>query len=129
MITYILIATTPFDDITAQLVHMKIPASFVLTLTMTYRYIYSILQDAKTMSAAYLLRNPNAKAIDLKDMGSFVGHLLVNSFNESQRVYDCMICRGYDLSNSYLRCEKFETDNVFLLMMFISVMILVKVVV
>ncbi|MCD7892455.1 MAG: cobalt ECF transporter T component CbiQ [Erysipelotrichaceae bacterium] len=129
MITYILITTTPFDQITAELIHIKIPSTFVLSLTMTYRYIYSLLYDAKTMSGAYLLRNPNMKAIDLKDMGSFIGHLLVNSFNKSQRVYECMLCRGYNIETSYLRCEKFEIDNVFLLMMFISLMIIVKVVI
>ncbi len=129
MITYLLITTTPFDQITAELIHIKIPSTFVLSLTMTYRYIYSLLYDAKTMSASYLLRNPNVKAIDLKDMGSFIGHLLVNSFNKSQRIYECMLCRGYNVETSYLRCEKFEIDNVFLLMMFMSLMIIVKVII
>ncbi|MCD7808478.1 MAG: energy-coupling factor transporter transmembrane protein EcfT [Erysipelotrichaceae bacterium] len=129
MTSYILIATTPFDQITGELIHIKIPSTFVLSLTMTYRYIYSLLYDAKTMSASYLLKNPQVKGIDLKDMGSFVGHLLVNSFNKSQHVYECMLCRGYNIETSYQRYEKFDIDNIFLLMMFMSFMIIVKVMV
>lgn len=129
MITYILITTTPFDHLTSQLIHIKVPSTFVLSLTMTYRYIYTLLDEAKTMSMAYLLRNPNVQGINIKDMGSFVGHLLIHSMNESQYVYECMLCRGYDIQNSYQRCEKFEIDNVFLIMMFVSFMVIVKVII
>ncbi len=128
MMTYLLISTTSFDVITSELIHIKIPAPLVLSITMTYRYIFTFLIEAKNMSIAYSLRNPNSQGIDIKNMGSFIGHLLIKSMNESSRIYDAMKCRGYDITKSYRKCEDFEVENIFLLMMIISFLIIVKVI-
>lgn len=127
-IAYLLISTTSFDALASELVHLKIPSFFVLQLTMTYRYIFVFLKEAQIMSKSYLLRNPKSRAIDFKDMGSFVGHLLICSMNKSQHIYDCMKCRGFDVKKIYTNYRPFELDNVFLLMMMVGIMILIKVV-
>jgi len=49
------------------------------------------------MSVAYSLRNFNRKGIEMRDMGSFSGQLLLRSFNRAERVYNSMKCRGYAL--------------------------------
>lgn len=127
-VTYLLIATTSFDALVSELIYLKIPSLFVLQLTMTYRYIFTFLKEAKTMSQAYLLRSPQSKAIELKDMGSFIGHLLIRSMNESLHVYDCMKCRGFDVYKIYTHHQPFELENIFLLMIVFGVMLLIKVV-
>lgn len=126
--TYLLIITTSFDVITSQLIYMKVPPFFVLQLTMTYRYIFVFLNEAHHMSQAYLLRCPDVKAIQMKDIGSFIGHLLVKSMNESQHIYQCMKCRGFDIATTYQRYQVLDSENRYLLMMMVSVMIMIKVV-
>ena len=128
-ITFLLIATTKFDVIASELVHIKVPAIFVLQLIMTYRYIFVLIDEAGTMSRAYGLRHPTSKAIDFKDMGSFVGSLLIRSFKQSNDIYDAMKCRGFNIKTTYTRYVKFESENYFLLMMILAFMIIIKVVV
>lgn len=127
-VAYILISTTSFDSLASELVYLKMPSLFVLQLTMTYRYIFVFLKEAQTMSKAYILRSPQSKAIELKDMGSFIGHLLICSMNKSQNIYNCMKCRGFDIKKTYTNHQTFEIENVFLLMMIVAIMIIIKVV-
>ena len=92
MAVFLLMATTKFDSITCELVHLKIPSIFVLQLVMIYRYIFVLVEEALTMIQAYQLKNPQSKGIAFKDMGSFVGSLLVRSFERSNEVYNAMKC-------------------------------------
>ncbi len=48
-------------DLSDQLVRLKVPPVMVSVLTMTYRYISTLLDEASSMSAAYALRSPNAR--------------------------------------------------------------------
>lgn len=127
-IIFILIATTGFEAIACELVHIKVPAIFVLQLLMTYRYIFLLVDEAHQMSKAYLLRNPGQKGIEMKDMGSFLGSLLIRSFRRSQDIYKCMITRGFDIKKAYVNYQYFETENYFLLLMEIGFFMIIKVV-
>lgn len=127
-IIFILIATTGFEAIACELVHIKVPAIFVLQLLMTYRYIFLLVDEAHQMSKAYLLRNPGQKGIEMKDMGSFLGSLLIRSFRRSQDIYKCMITRGFDIKKAYVNYQYFETENYFLLLMEIGFFMIIRVV-
>lgn len=127
-IAYLLIVTTSFDALASELIYIKIPAIFVLQLTMTYRYIFVFLKEAQTLTKAYLLRSPYSRAIELKDMGSFIGHLLVGSMNQSLHIYDCMKCRGFDVKKTYTRHTSFELENIFLFMMMLSFIVFIRMV-
>lgn len=128
MAVFLLMATTKFDRITCELVHLKIPSIFVLQLVIIYRYIFLLVEEALTMIQAYQLKSPYVKGIAFKDMGSFVGSLLVRSFERSNEVYAAMKCRGFDVRQSYLDYVSFEVDNYFLLMMAIGFLVMIKVV-
>jgi cobalt/nickel transport system permease protein len=91
----ILIATTPFNDICALLTGKRGLGVIGLQLSMTYRYIGVLVDEAQRMWIAYALRAPGAKAIRMKDMGSFLGQLLLRSFDRAERVYNAMKCRGF----------------------------------
>ena len=92
----ILVATTNSFTLFAQLRSFKIPKIFVLTIMMTYRYIFVLLQEAGNMMKAYALRAPDEKGIKMKDMGSFVGQLLLRCIDRSEQVYAAMQCRGFN---------------------------------
>jgi len=95
MAVLILVATTPMQELSAQLMRMKVPSVIVLVIMMTYRYISILLLEASSMITAYKLRSPKAKGIRLGDMGSFVGQLLLRTMDRAARVYAAMKCRGY----------------------------------
>jgi len=97
MAVLVLVAVTPFSEITYSMRRLKIPHIFVIMFEMTYRYIGVLFEEAYSMYIAYTMRSPNAKGIRMRDMGSFTGQLLVRSVDRADRVYIAMKCRGYAL--------------------------------
>ncbi|MDR3356887.1 MAG: cobalt ECF transporter T component CbiQ [Spirochaetaceae bacterium] len=91
----ILMATTPFNEVCALLTRRRGLAVIGLQLSLTYRYIDVLLGEAQRMWTAYALRAPGAKAVRIADMGSFLGQLLLRSFDRAERVYNAMKCRGF----------------------------------
>ena len=96
----LLVAATPFWDLSDQLRRMRFPSVFISLFEMTYRYIGTLLEEASTMYTAYLLRSPSRKGLEMRHMGSFVGQLLIRSYDRAERVYNAMQCRGYAMRNS-----------------------------
>jgi cobalt/nickel transport system permease protein len=47
------------------------------------------------MLTAYVLRSPGQRGIRMKDAGSFLGQLILRSFDRADRVYQAMKCRGF----------------------------------
>lgn len=70
---------------------------------LTYRYISVLLEQVSNMYTAYILRAPAAKGIKMKDMGVFVGQLLLKSFDRAESIYVAMKCRGYDGNYLYAK--------------------------
>jgi cobalt/nickel transport system permease protein len=91
----ILAAVTPFDQLAAQLRRLRVPGIFVTLFEMTYRYIGVLLEETSSMNTAYMLRSTEHKGLQMKHMGSFVGQLLIRSFDRAERIYSAMKCRGY----------------------------------
>lgn len=96
-VVLILVATTPFYELTATLRAFHVPEIFVTMFEITYRYIGTLVEEASSQACAYHLRSPNQNGIQMKHMGSFVGGLLLRSFDRAGRVYSAMKCRGYAL--------------------------------
>ena len=96
MSVYILVATTSMEDIFNSLRKIKIPKVIVVQLLLSYRYISVILQEVSNMYTAYSLRSGNIKGINIKDMGTFLGQVLLKSFSRAEEIYIAMKCRGFD---------------------------------
>lgn len=96
----ILVAVTPFHQLADQLRRMHVPDIFVTLFEMTYRYLGTLLDEASTMYTAYMLRSTEHKGLQMRHMGSFVGQLLIRSFDRAERVYSAMKCRGYGMSDN-----------------------------
>lgn len=93
----LLIAVTPFADLTVELRRCRVPEMLITLFEMTYRYIGVLLGETSSMSTAYSLRHTNARGIEMRHMGSFVGSLLLRCFDRANRIYSAMKCRGYGL--------------------------------
>lgn len=92
----LLIATTPFAEITRGFAALRVPKLLCLQLGMTYRYLSVLLEEATTMLTAYTLRARDQKGIRMRDIGSFLGQLILRSFDRAERVYQAMMCRGFE---------------------------------
>ena len=96
----ILVAVTPFSELTAQLRRMHVPALFVRLFEMIYRYISVLAEEASTMLTSYRLRAGGAQWPEIKYFGAFTGQLLLRSVDRAERVYHAMLCRGYTLDRT-----------------------------
>lgn len=90
----ILIGVTSFSDITSELRRMHIPHVLVSVLEMAYRYIAVLVEESTNMSNAYKLRS-NSKGVSIKHTGSFIGQLLIRSYDKANRIFGAMKCRHY----------------------------------
>jgi cobalt/nickel transport system permease protein len=91
----LLLATTPLAAVSGQLAAWHVPKVLCLSLVMTYRYVSVLLGEASTMYTAYALRAPGGKGILMRHMGSFLGQLILRSFDRAERVHQAMKCRGF----------------------------------
>ncbi|MDR1636525.1 MAG: energy-coupling factor transporter transmembrane protein EcfT [Treponema sp.] len=91
----LLIATTPFYEIAECITAPPAFRVLGLEIILTMRYIATLLDEAEAMWTAYALRSPGARAVRMKDMGAFMGQLLLRSFDRAERVFCAMKCRGF----------------------------------
>ncbi len=117
MAALLLVATTPVRELTGAMQTLRVPRIFITVFEMTYRYLGTLFEEASALHTAYLLRSAQQKGVELRHMGSFIGSLLLRSFDRAERVYDAMKCRGYALGHAYAKRRAFiKTDVVFCLL-------------
>ncbi|MFH0783018.1 MAG: cobalt ECF transporter T component CbiQ [Pseudomonadota bacterium] len=101
-----LFATAPFSVTLAALSHLGIPASIGQMVLLSHRYIFVFLQEMIRMYRGMRVRGfvPTSDIATMNAMGNFLGMLFVRSFERTQRVYDAMLCRGYEGSFPSFTC-------------------------
>lgn len=97
MAAMLLVATTPFTELTAQLRRLYVPLIFVMVFEITFRYIGVLFEEAHSMTIAYKLRSGGKKALKIRYMGAFAGQILLRGFDRAESVHAAMCCRGYSL--------------------------------
>jgi cobalt/nickel transport system permease protein len=112
MALLILVGTTPFVQLSAQMRRLKMPDIFVTVFEMIYRYIGVLVHEAHTMNLAYSLRGNGRKSIEMKHIGSFLGQLMLRSTDRAERVYAAMKCRGYAMRDFARAGRKVRVSDV-----------------
>lgn len=95
MMSFLLVATTPFDTICAAMRTAHVPMTLVTLLLLTYRYVGVMTEELAVMTDAYHLRAPGQKGIHFSAWGSFLGQLLLRTMDRAQELYSSMLLRGY----------------------------------
>lgn len=117
MASFLLVATTPFDNICAALRRVHFPATLVTLLLLTYRYVGVMTEELAVMTDAYHLRAPGQKGIHVSAWGSFLGQLLLRSMDRAQELYASMLLRGYHQHFHYAPIKPFRgSDAVYVLL-------------
>ena len=91
----LLMATTKAPQIFACLRGLGLPKILTILLMLSLRYLSVLLGEADRMMRAYRLRSFKAKGIQMRDMGSFAGQLLLRSFDRAEHIYKAMKLRGF----------------------------------
>jgi len=97
MAALLLVATTRFTELMAQLRRLRVPMVFVMVFEMIFRYIGVLFEEIHSMTTAYKLRAANGRALEMRHMGPFLGQLLLRGFDRAERVHAAMRCRGFSL--------------------------------
>ena len=99
----LLTATTPQVELLRALRAVRVPAIIVTIVSMTYRYLFVLADEAHRMLRARQSRSASAGgrsggsvAWRARVTGNMAGSLFVRSLDRSERIYQAMLARGYD---------------------------------
>lgn len=100
----ILVATTGMNDIGAVMMRAGIPSVLVLQLLLLYRYLSLLLEEAYRLEQSYILRiGDKDHGIAPRAWGSLAGSLLLRTYSRAQKIYEAMLCRGFDGKLHFVR--------------------------
>ena len=102
----ILVATTGIDGIGMALLQLKVPRVIVMQLLFMYRYLYVLLEEFVRTMRAHSLRSFQGEGIKPRVWGSLLGQLLLRTVDRAQRIYQAMLCRGFDGEIRLIRQRK-----------------------
>ena len=111
MASFLMMATTPIDNLCAALRQLHVPKMLVTLLLLTYRYVGVMTEELAVMTDAYHLRAPGQKGIHISAWGSFLGQLLLRSMDRAQELYSSMLLRGYHQHFHYADIKPFRTRD------------------
>nr|WP_272943254.1 cobalt ECF transporter T component CbiQ [Spirulina subsalsa] len=97
-VSLVLFGTAPFVGSLKAMRSLGLPKLLVDMALLTYRYLEELAEMAVTMQRAMKLRGFRGDRLskrNLERLAALVGTLLVRSYEQSQRVYQAMILRGY----------------------------------
>ena len=108
----VLVATTGIDAICIALLHLRVPKVIILQLLFMYRYLHVLLEEFVRTIQAYSLRSFHGEGIRFKAWGSLVGQLLMRTMDRAQRIYQAMLCRGFDGEIRIMRTPKLQKTGI-----------------
>ncbi len=108
MASFLLISTTPIDQICSALRKIRVPNLLVTLLLLTYRYISVMIEEVSVMNTAYRLRAPGQRGIHFSAWGSFLGQLILRSMDRADELYSSMQLRGFHGAFHYADTKKAE---------------------
>lgn len=92
----LLTATTPFTDLLAALRRARVPAVFVTTLALLYRYLFVLADETLRMRRARLSRSfDTAHAHRRRALATVAGQLFLRAHDRAGRIFAAMSARGW----------------------------------
>lgn len=92
----LLATTTPFHELAGGLRKLGVPVILVDTLTLTYRYLFVLIEEAARLRRAAAARGYRPRWLGQALLiGRLIGQLFMHSYERAERVYGAMLLRGY----------------------------------
>ncbi|MCR5005402.1 MAG: cobalt ECF transporter T component CbiQ [Clostridiales bacterium] len=124
--SYVLVATTPIEDLCRSLRQIHVPEILVTQLLLTYRYISVLLLEVHRTTQAYSLRAPGQRGVKFKAWGSLAGGLLLRSVDRAQVVYESMLLRGFDGTFRFGKSQPFRSVDIVFGLFWTAVFVLIR---
>ena len=93
--SYLLIVTTPIEQICYALRRIHVPKILVTELLLICRYVLVLLEEADRVTKAYSLRAPGQKGISVRAWGPLLGQMLLRSMDRAGVLYESMRLRSF----------------------------------
>jgi cobalt/nickel transport system permease protein len=88
--------TTPFADLLRVLKAWRMPALLVTTLSLMYRYLFVLVDEAQRMQRARASRTFTPKRRRAwRTMATVISQLFIRSSERAERIYAAMCARGW----------------------------------
>ncbi|MDE5592314.1 MAG: cobalt ECF transporter T component CbiQ [Helicobacter sp.] len=123
--SYLLIATTPIENICHVLKAFHFPNILITQILLLYRYIPLFLLEVKHTLESYSLRSPKTKGIAFRTWGSLVGLILLRSIDRAYEVYQSMCIRGYQ-NFSYTHKYRITGQSIAFFVFWIAVLLILR---
>ncbi|MDN7012723.1 cobalt ECF transporter T component CbiQ [Methanoculleus sp. FWC-SCC3] len=114
----LLSSTTKMQDMIEAAGRLGLPREFTLTLVMTVRYIFVFAEMFTRIRTAMATRcfDPLDRTLPyqyrLHQVGYTVGTIFIRSYEQGERTYTSMLCRGYGANASlYIRKKPLRTGE------------------
>jgi cobalt/nickel transport system permease protein len=91
-----LIGTTGMTGVCLAIERLGAPDVFATQLLFLYRYIFVLAEETMRLARARALRSFGDRGMGVRVYSQMLGHLLLRTYARAQRVYNAMLCRGFD---------------------------------
>ncbi|MDI6808573.1 MAG: cobalt ECF transporter T component CbiQ [Candidatus Eisenbacteria bacterium] len=92
----LLSSTTRFSEILSVLWRFRVPALFVTTLALTYRYLFLLVDEMQLMLRARRSRSFSRGRLQMwRAMATTIAQLFVRTSEHAERIYAAMCARGW----------------------------------
>ena len=97
----LLILSTGFDKTLKLLSTVKVPTLIIQLFSLTYRYFFVSIEEARSVliakEARTYVHKRSLNLQSLKDLGSIIASLFIRTYERSERVYLAMKARGFQI--------------------------------
>jgi cobalt/nickel transport system permease protein len=104
----LLSSVSPLPSLLYGLKKLKVPKFFITTLNMMVRYLHLFYENLGRIRTAQRSRgfsiknNPAGYKFVLRNLGNLISTLFIKSYDNGERVYLCMLSRGYSMDSDYI---------------------------
>lgn len=93
----LLLGTSSIFALAHALHHLKVPSNLVQLIFFTARYLELLKRQYRLLREALALRGfvPRTNLHTYRTLAYLVGTLLIRSYDQAQRVFEAMLCRGF----------------------------------
>ena len=96
-VMFLLTLTTSVQEWVSALAWFRVPLSIVEIMTLAYSSLFVLLEELQRLQKAQRMRlGYNTWWQTVKSTGTVGGILFMRVFDKSQRLWQAMLCRGYD---------------------------------
>lgn len=125
---YLLMATTPIEDICAALRKFHVPNIIVTIILLIYRYIGILLSEGRRVVNAYELRAPGQRGIRFTAWGSLLGQMLMRSMDRADNLYQSMQLRGFSGDLFFENDKKLSVNDIIYAVIWTGVFIVISII-